>query len=413
MNGTALAAAALASLVASFCALADGALLSFDDEVAPSEPNLRSLYDNRERVHRTLSFARVIGHLTAGAGVALAFGLRDRPFGEAAGIALLAAIVAVTLAESVARALGDALGPGAILQLRALVSTLGLVLAPATFVAGAIDARLRRSLPVVRHGAEEREATAEQFRQVVATEADVSRDEEELLRGVFSLGDTEVNEVMVPRIDIVGIDRATPWSEVLDRVRSSEHARFPVYDSTLDEIAGVLYAKDLLPAVIADEAPEAGWPSLVRPAVFIPGTKPLDAQLRDFKASGTHIAIVVDEYGGTAGLVTIEDVLEEIVGEIHDEYDVKEPDIEQREGRRFWVSGRLTLDELSDALDHDFTRDDISTVGGLVYDRLGRVPRAGESLTLGTYRVVVERVKRRTVERVYFERIEPPDSEET
>ena len=413
MNGTALAAAALASLVASFCALADGALLSFDDEVAPSEPNLRSLYDNRERVHRTLSFARVIGHLTAGAGVALAFGLRDRPFGEAAGIALLAAIVAVTLAESVARALGDALGPGAILQLRALVSTLGLVLAPATFVAGAIDARLRRSLPVVRHGAEEREATAEQFRQVVATEADVSRDEEELLRGVFSLGDTEVNEVMVPRIDIVGIDRATPWSEVLDRVRSSEHARFPVYDSTLDEIAGVLYAKDLLPAVIADEAPEAGWPSLVRPAVFIPGTKPLDAQLRDFKASGTHIAIVVDEYGGTAGLVTIEDVLEEIVGEIHDEYDVKEPDIEQREGRRFWVSGRLTLDELSDALDHDFTRDDISTVGGLVYDRLGRVPRAGESLTLGTYRVVVERVKRRTVERVYFERIETPDSEET
>ena len=413
MNGTALAAAALASLVASFCALADGALLSFDDELAPSEPTLRSLYDNRERVHRTLSFARVIGHLTAGAGVALAFGLRDRPFGPAAGIALLAAIVAVTLTESVARALGDALGPGAILQLRALVSTLGVVLAPATFVAGAIDARLRRSLPVVRHGAEEREATAEQFRQVVATEADVSRDEEELLRGVFSLGDTEVNEVMVPRIDIVGIDRTTPWSEVLDRVRSSEHARFPVFDNTLDEIAGVLYAKDLLPAVIGDEAPEAGWPSLVRPAVFIPGTKPLDAQLRDFKTSGTHIAIVVDEYGGTAGLVTIEDVLEEIVGEIHDEYDVKEPDIEQREGRRFWVSGRLTLDELSDALDHDFTRDDISTVGGLVYERLGRVPRAGESLTIGTYRVVVERVKRRTVERVYFERIETPDPEET
>ena len=249
--------------------------------------------------------------------------------------------------------------------------------------------------------------------RTVATEADVSRDEEELLRGVFSLGDTEVNEVMVPRIDIVGIDRTTPWSEVLDRVRSSEHARFPVFDNTLDEIAGVLYAKDLLPAVIADEAPEAGWPSLVRPAVFIPGTKPLDAQLRDFKASGTHIAIVVDEYGGTAGLVTIEDVLEEIVGEIHDEYDVKEPDIEQREGRRFWVSGRLTLDELSDALDHDFTRDDISTVGGLVYERLGRVPRAGESLTIGTYRVVVERVKRRTVERVYFERIETPDPEET
>jgi CBS domain containing-hemolysin-like protein len=140
--------------------------------------------------------------------------------------------------------------------------------------------------------------------------------------------------------------------------------------------------------------------------VFIPTTKMIDDQLRDFKASRTHIAIVVDEYGGTAGLVTIEDVLEEIVGDIRDEYDVEEPEIEQRDGRRYWVSGRVSLDELSEAIGHQFTSDDVTTVGGLVYERLGRVPRAGEEFALDGFRVVVERVVRRKVERVYFERVE-------
>jgi CBS domain containing-hemolysin-like protein len=213
--------------------------------------------------------------------------------------------------------------------------------------------------------------------------------------------------VMMPRVEIVGIDRATPWSEVLDRVRSSEHARFPVYEGTLDEIVGVLYAKDLLRDVIAGEPPPEGWVRLVRPATFIPTSKPLDAQLRDFKASGSHIAIVVDEYGGTAGLVTIEDILEEIVGEIRDEYDVEEPPVE-REGReRFWVSGRLTLDELSDLLGHDFRRQGLTTVGGLVYELFGRVPRAGEQLVVEGFRLVVERVVRRRILRVYFERVAP------
>jgi len=236
----------------------------------------------------------------------------------------------------------------------------------------------------------------------------VSRDEEALLHGVFSLGDTAVREVMVPRVDIVGIERTTNWSEVVDRVRSSEHARFPVYDYTLDNIQGILYAKDLLPFVIDDDEPMHGWQSLVRPASFIPTSKPIDVQLRDFKAARTHIAIVSDEFGGTAGLVTIEDVLEEIVGEIHDEYDDEEPEIEQEENKRFWVSGRLALDELSELLGQDFVREDLSTVGGLVYETFGRVPRPGETVKLGSYKMVVERVRRRRIERVYFERVQTP-----
>jgi CBS domain containing-hemolysin-like protein len=216
-----------------------------------------------------------------------------------------------------------------------------------------------------------------------------------------------VQEVMVPRVDIIGVERSTPWSEVVDRVRSSQHARLPVYDDTLDQVMGILYAKDLLAAVIADEEPAAGWASLVRPPAFIPESKAIDTQLRDFKSTRTHIAIVVDEYGGTAGLLTIEDILEEIVGDIRDENDWEEPPIVAEANTRFWVSGRVTLDELSEALGEQFEDKDITTVGGLIFQRLGRVPRAGETLTMRGFRIVVERVIRRRIDRLYFERLEP------
>jgi CBS domain containing-hemolysin-like protein len=151
---------------------------------------------------------------------------------------------------------------------------------------------------------------------------------------------------------------------------------------------------------------------VVRPAAFIPVSKRIDAQLRDFQSSRTHIAIVSDEYGGTAGLVTIEDILEEIVGEIRDEYDVEEPDIQQEGTSRFWVSGRVALDELTERLDTDFGVEDVSTVGGLVYELFGRVPRSGETLVHNHVRIVVERVRRRRIERVYFERLEPVGTSE-
>jgi CBS domain containing-hemolysin-like protein len=122
---------------------------------------------------------------------------------------------------------------------------------------------------------------------------------------------------------------------------------------------------------------------------------------------------VSDEFGGTAGLVTIEDVLEEIVGEIHDEYDDEEPEVEQEGGRCFWVSGRLPLDDLSELLGQDFVREDLTTVGGLVYETFGRVPGPGESVQLGGYKMVVERVRRRRIERVYFERLQPAGSVST
>jgi magnesium and cobalt exporter, CNNM family len=229
--------------------------------------------------------------------------------------------------------------------------------------------------------------------------------ERDVLLGVFSLADTTVDEVMTPRLDMIGVDVSAPLEEVLERFRSSEHTRLPVFDGAPDNLVGVLYAKDLVP--LAMGLPTAGavtrWQDFVRPAAIVPETKTLDSQLRDFQRGPAHLAVVVDEFGGTAGLITREDVLEEIVGEIRDEHDSEPAPEIRREGQRVWVDGGVGLDELSAALGRPFSHPEVSTVGGLIYSELGRVPRAGEELTLDGFRVVVERVERRRVRRVYFE----------
>ena len=406
MNAAALGVATGAVIIATLAAAADGSLVGGDPEPEPA-PSVVGALRGRERAHRALALSRVLAHLLAGAALARALGIERGDGMTGAALALAVALVVVILVEGVARSLGFATAPRFTLAFAPLVRVLEVLLAPILRLGGILDTLFERLMPAptVEERAEQREEATEQFRQVVAAEADVSRDEQALIHGVFSLGDTAVREVMVPRVDIVGIDSTTRWSEAVDRVRSSEHARFPVYEETLDNVIGILYAKDLLPFVIDDDEPMLGWQTLVRPATFIPTSKPIDAQLRDFKTSRTHIAIVSDEFGGTAGLVTIEDVLEEIVGEIQDEYDVEDPEVEQEDGVRFWVSGRLSLDELSELLHQNFVQDDITTVGGLVYETFGRVPRAGESVVVGAYKMVVERVRGRRIERVYFERV--------
>jgi len=394
----------LCTLIAAASSVADGALLAFDPSAAPAEHPGGAIHE-RERSHRALSALRVLAHVGAGAAIAQGLVVNGWSFAARAIAAVLLAVVLVAVSEGMARSIGYGLGSRAFDALRDFVRGTTLLLRPVVALGSALERSLQRVLPAGGIGAEEGH-NAERFREVVAA-ADVSSAEEELMHGVFSLGDTEVREIMVPRVDIVGIAATTPWSEVLDRVRSSEHARFPVYDDTLDNVIGILYAKDLLGAVVAAEEPPGGWLRLVRGAVFIPTTKTIDAQLRDFKDSRTHIAIVSDEYGGTAGLVTIEDVLEEIVGEIRDEYDVEEPDVEREGGARFWVAGRVPVDELLELMGVDFGIHDVTTVGGLVYALFGRVPRAGEALTRAGVRVVVERVRRRRIERVYFERLQP------
>lgn len=395
--------ASLAAMAAALCALADGALLSLEDDARQS--NLNTVGSRRERAHRALAFGRILSQLLAGAGAAAAMKVSGVPAGQVAPGVVVLGILIVIVSESAARTAGDALGSRAVGRLAPVVLAIEHLLHPVVTFGAWSDSLLQRMLPLSTPDAEHREATLEQFREVVAVEADVSHDEALLLKGVFSLGKTEVREIMVPRVDVIGVGRNTTWSALLDRVRSARHSRLLVFDGTLDEVFGVLYAKDLLPALINGEEPAGGWLALVRPATFIPATKSVDAQLRDFKSSHRHLAIVVDEYGGTAGIVTLEDALELIVGEIRDEYDVEEAAVVREDGDKFWVSARLSLEELSELTGQTFMRDDVRTVGGLIYEIVGRVPRNGEALQLGQYRLVVERVVRRRIERVYLERL--------
>ena len=399
-----------ATAAAAVSAVADGALLAAETD-DDADPGVRAAVADRESMHRTLAFGRVAGQLVAGAAAALLLGIGATgsaapSAGTIAAVVLLALIV-VLLAEGVARAVGDALGPRALRPLLPLARALCLLLRPASALAARVDRALQSAAPTGLRDDMEREAAEEQFREVIAAEAEVTREEEALMQRVFALGETQVRDVMVPRVDIVGIEREAPWNEVVDRVRSSEHARLPVFEGTIDDVCGVLYAKDLLPTLVGDgDEPASGWEALVRPALFIPGTKTIRDQLREFRATGNHLAIVADEYGGTAGLVTIEDILEEIVGDIRDEHDVEEPELEREGDRCLWVAGRVSLDALSEAVDHRFEVEGVTTVGGLVYTQLGRVPRPGEQFVLAGFRVVVERVKRRRIERVYFERVD-------
>ena len=398
--------------LAALAAVADGALLAEHGALGFSErnglapmPTVSRPIASRERAHRALAFARVLGHGIAGAALALALGLAERAELQALALLALAGILAVALAESTARAIGDAVGERASDRLRRFTRVLEICCAPVVRLGEWVDGLFVESVSEAEGSVERREEAAAQFRDVINIDADVSGDERDLLLGVFDFGETTAAEVMVPRVDIVGIEHETPWSEVLDHIRSEQHSRVPVFDKTIDEIVGMLYAKDLLAAVIVGDEPAGGWQALVRPPTFVPSSKRIADLLREFRAAGRHIAVVADEYGGTAGLVTIEDVLEELVGEIRDEYDDEERQVESEAELRFWVSGRLTLDDLSDALHHDFRRDDVTTVGGLVLELLGRVPRAGESLQIGPFRVIAERVVRRKIERVYLERL--------
>lgn len=223
----------------------------------------------------------------------------------------------------------------------------------------------------------------------------------EMVRGIFSLNAMTVSEVMTPRIDIVSVPVSATEEEVVHTLRNSEHARLLVDDGGPDSVVGVIYAKDVLPRVNAPVSSLPEWQHLIRPAAFVPEAKTLSRQLRDFQRGPGHIAVVVDEYGGTAGLVTLEDILEQIVGEIQDEYDVDEVQpLTLHPDGHYTVQGGVALVDLEQELERDFEREDVDTVGGLVLAELGRVPRTGESFELAGWRFIVELVIRRRVRRV-------------
>lgn len=243
-----------------------------------------------------------------------------------------------------------------------------------------------------------REETLEQMVDAGEKAGLIQSDEHEMISGIIRLDRTLVREIMVPRIDVIGVGVETPLRDALDVVIEGAHSRVPVYEESIDHIVGLLYAKDLLRA-LRDGKADAPLRSLLRPAYFVPESKRLDELLQELQSTKVHMAIVVDEYGGTAGIVTIEDVLEEIVGEIQDEYDTSEEPLVERVGENEAVfNARVNIDEVNQVLSVNLP-DASDTLGGLVYQRLEKMPKVGDQVhvdgvTLSVLSVIGRRIKK-------------------
>jgi CBS domain containing-hemolysin-like protein len=242
----------------------------------------------------------------------------------------------------------------------------------------------------------------------------IEPDEREMIHSVFELGDTLVREVMVPRTDIIFIERGKTLSQALSLALRSGFSRIPVVGENEDDVVGIAYLKDIVRRMQDNGDSGARVDGFMRPATYVPDSKPIDELLREMQARQIHLAIVIDEYGGTAGLVTIEDVLEEIVGEIADEYDQETPRVEWLDGGAVRVTARLPIDELAELYDTEIEVEDVDTVGGLLAHALGRVPIAGSEATVGGLRLTAETLagRRNRISTVVVRPVEPASGDE-
>jgi magnesium and cobalt transporter len=232
----------------------------------------------------------------------------------------------------------------------------------------------------------------------------ISRQEGELIESIFEFRDTLVREIMVPRLEMVGVERSTPLDQIIALVPSCGHSRFPIFDGDIDHIKGILLAKDLL---VFWQTPEETWDldRVIRPAYFIPESKKISDLLRDLVERKTQIAIVIDEYGGTAGLITLEDILEEIVGEIYDEYDRQEPRLIPQENGAVLVDARLDVEELMDHFELPRPEGKFESVGGLLIHLLGRVPQINDRVEVQNLELTVIAADERRAKQVQARRL--------
>lgn len=250
--------------------------------------------------------------------------------------------------------------------------------------------------------------TQDEIRMIVDVgqeEGVLEQEESQMIRSIIELGDTTVREIMVPRIDMVALPEDAKFDDAVKVAIHDGHSRIPIYRDSSDNIIGVLYIKDLLAFLQGDERPHLLPTAYVRPAYYIPESKPVDELLSEMRRAKIHLAIVMDEYGGTAGLVTIEDILEEIVGDIQDEYDAEEQlAIQHQEDGSILVDGMVPLDEVNELLDVDLPTEDFDTLGGFVVGLLGRAPNPGEEVTHGKLRMIAHEVEQRRLVRVQIYR---------
>jgi len=235
----------------------------------------------------------------------------------------------------------------------------------------------------------------------------LEQEERAMLRSIMRFGETLVREIMVPRIDMVTVEAQTPLSEATDLFIQTGFSRLPVYREKIDNIIGLLYAKDLLPVWRNGKENERPLESLVREAYFVPEAKKVDELLAEMQRRRMHMAMVVDEYGGIAGLVTLEDIVEEIIGEIQDEYDAAEepPEIQPIAEGEFIISGRADIDDVNEALQAEFPSDEADTIGGLLLTVTGHMPSEGEEVQIDGYLFTILKVDQRRIVSVRARRL--------
>ena len=229
----------------------------------------------------------------------------------------------------------------------------------------------------------------------------LQQDEKEMIHSIFEFGETSVREIMVPRIDMISVATDSDLNHLLDLIKKHMHSRMPLYDEKVDNIIGIIYAKDLLPFLEQIEKTKVDLRKLARPAYFVPEQKKIDDLLHEFQSQKIHMAIVVDEYGGTAGLVTLEDIIEEIVGEIQDEHDIEQPLYQKISDTEFIVDGGIDLEEINDELGILLpTEQGVETLAGFLFGLFGSVPNEKQSITYKEYEFVILKVIRRRIKQV-------------
>ena len=352
---------------------------------------------------------------SAFAAVSLVDGVADwlETFGPLATAAEAIALVLVTVlltlftivfGELVPKQIGLAHAERVAMSTSRLMEFLGTVFGPLVGVLTWVTRRISR-LFGADVAADER-ISSEELRLIIEQGGEqgiLEAEEEQMIHAVIELGDQRVHEVMVPRIAMVTLTTSVTMEEALDTIIEQGHSRIPVYEDTIDEIVGILYAKDLLPFLRPGGPPPPPLRSTLRTPVFVPESMTVDDLLHELQRRKVHLAIVLDEYGGTAGLVTIEDLIEEIVGEIQDEYDVEEPLIVKLSDDEARVDGRAAVDDLMDLFETQVPLDDADeydTVGGLIYHRIGGVPKPGDQVTVDGLTLTVETTDGRRVGKV-------------
>jgi len=243
----------------------------------------------------------------------------------------------------------------------------------------------------------------------------LNEEKKEMIRGIEDLSHTSVKEVMVPRIDVDFISSDIQESELISKIKESGHSRFPVYSESIDNVIGVLYVKDLIFA--SDSKKPVELEKIIRKAFFVPESKRIDTLLREFKRRHLHIAIAVDEYGGVAGIITMEDIIEEIVGDIQDEFDNEREDI-MCVGDNVWLcDARVDLDDVNDTIKGDFPAEDFDSLGGFVFDLFGKIPVKFEKASWNDFDFIVQdmeghRINMIKVVRKSSEKVEPDNEKE-